>query len=70
MSGVYWGAGKDSKYSGARRGIGASGTPRGCREPFGGVREVRGIRGVLGLAETLGTQRPEVVWGIRGIGGS
>ena len=22
MSGVYWGAGRDSKYSGARRGIG------------------------------------------------
>ena len=34
MSGVYWGAGRDFRYSGARRGIGAIrdiGAPMGCR---------------------------------------
>ena len=46
MSGVYWGAGRDSRYSGARRGIGASGGIqgslgcRGCRGLFWGCQRV------------------------------
>ena len=68
MSGVYWGASRDSQYSEMRRGIGASGGI-GCL--LGGVGtiwgvkgvsgHVRGVRGVLGLAQTLGTQGPEGV---------
>ena len=38
MSGVYWGADRDSRYSGARRGIGGIGGSWGCRGLFGGVR--------------------------------
>ena len=56
------GASRDSRYSGTRRGIGASGAlgaPRGCRGLFGGIRGV-GVSGVYwGLAGTLGT---EIVW--------
>ena len=38
---MYWGPGRDCKYSGAKRGIGASGcigVPRGCRGMLGGIR--------------------------------
>ena len=37
---MYWRAGRDCRYSGTRRGIGASGgigAPSGCRGPFWGV---------------------------------
>ena len=48
------GAGRDSSYSGARRGIGtsrgieASRKYRGCRVPFGGFRGIRGCMGCQG----------------------
>ena len=60
VQGVYWGAGRDSRYSGARRGGGHWDILgfTGLLEPLGGHR--RGARGVLGLAGPLG-QRPEGV---------
>ena len=67
-SGVYWMAGRDSRYSGARRGIGgirAMGAPRGVG-PFWGVGSHFGVSGGVrvywGLAGTLCTQ------GQKGIG--
>ena len=67
VSGVYFGASRDSRYSGTRRGIGASGgigaskgvgAILGCQGESGGV----GMSGVYwGLAGTLGTQGPEGV---------
>ena len=39
------GAGRHSRYSGARKGIGVSGVPMGCRGPFGASG---GVKGVLG----------------------
>ena len=49
------GAGSDSRYSGAKRGIGA---PRGCGEHFGGIR---GVGVYWWLAGTVGTQGLEGV---------
>ena len=46
------GAGRDSMYSVARRGIGA---PMGCRGHLGVSGASGGVRDVLGLAGTLGT---------------
>ena len=48
LSGVYWGAGRDSRYAGARKGYRALGAPMGCRGPFGVSGVVGGVRGVLG----------------------
>ena len=68
------GAGRDFRYSGARRGIGHQGHwgligGVGCKGPFWmcqGVSGCVGVSGVYwGLTETLGTQKPE---GYRGIG--
>ena len=57
MSGVYLGAGRDCRYSGARRGIGASGAigaPRGggCW----GLLQDQGCRECIGVASGLGAQ--------------
>ena len=35
-----------TRYSGTRKGIGALGTPRGCREPLWGVRGI-GVSGMF-----------------------
>ena len=48
---MYWGAGRECRYSGARRGIVDIGVPR----DVGAVRGCRGVRGVLGLTGTVGT---------------
>ena len=59
MSGVYWGAGRDSRYSEARRGIGnqgALGPPRDCRVCRGHFGSIRGIRGCRGVRDVLGWQ--------------
>ena len=59
------GACRDSKYSGARRGIGAPGalgTPRVVGGYLGGVRGV-GMSGVYWGGRTLGTQGALGVWG-------
>ena len=45
MSDVYWGAGREYRYSGARRGIGGKGL-LGYRVLWA----IRGIRDVMGLA--------------------
>ena len=59
MRGV-WGTGRDSRYSGARRGMGirgALGAPRGCRGPFWGCHgSIRGCQGCIGVASGLGAQ--------------
>ena len=51
---MFWeilGAGRDSRYSGARRGIGASGAPEGCRESVWGCQGcVKVCRGVFGAS--------------------
>ena len=62
MSGVYWGAGRDSRYSGTRRGIGACGALGACRDVgvvLGVSGDVRGVRVYLGPAGTPCTQGPE-----------
>ena len=57
---VYWGAGRDSRYSEARRGIGASGAlgaPRGVGAILGcqgASGSIGGVRGVLRVATGLG----------------
>ena len=65
VSGVYWWAGRECRDSGARRGIG------GIREHWAAPRGVgairahqgcRGVRGVLELAGSVGTQGPEGVY--------
>ena len=70
------GAGRDSRYSGARRGIGHQGVlgaARGCwghYEGLRGIRGCRGIKGVLGAGRDCrysGVRRG--IGGIRGIGG-
>ena len=50
VSGVYWGTGREYRYSGARSGIGSIrgdlGSPReckGCSEPLGGCQGVSGV---------------------------
>ena len=57
------GAGRECTYSGARRGIGSLrghwGSPRGVKGPSGGHQGVGSVRGVLGLAGSVGTHRPE-----------
>ena len=62
------GAGRECRYSGARRGIGgirALGAPRGCWGPLGEHQRASGDVGVsgeyLGLAGSVGTQEPEWV---------
>ena len=45
IRGVF-GTGRDSRYSGARRGIGALGAPRECRGVRGHLGGIRGSRGV------------------------
>ena len=52
------GAGRESRYSGARRGIGGIREHWGLQEVLGAVR---GVRGVLGLGGSVGTQGPEGV---------
>ena len=46
MSRVYWGPGRECRYSGAIRGIGSIrghlGSPRGCRGVGGPLRDIRG----------------------------
>ena len=48
---MYWGAGRECRYSGARRGMGSIrghwGSPRGCRELLG-CQGCRGVRSALG----------------------
>ena len=56
---VYLGASRDSRYSGARRGIGALGASRGCRAVLGASGGVGVSMVYWGLAGTLGTQGPE-----------
>ena len=46
VSGVYWEAGRDSRYSGARRGIGGI---MGHLGFLGGVGAIRGVRGCHGV---------------------
>ena len=60
-AGVYWKAGRDSRYSGARRGMGASvalGAPRGCRAIWGFRGHFGGIRGCQGY---IGAGRDSVI---------
>ena len=53
---MYWGASRDSQYSGTRKGIGALrvlGTPRGCRGHLACqvcVRAYRGCQGCTGAS--------------------
>ena len=61
------GAGRESRYSGARRGIGAirgTGAPNGCWGHWGvsgGIRDV-GVSGYIeGPTGSVGTQGPEEV---------
>ena len=63
--GVYWDASNDSRYSGTRKHIGASGDSKGMqgyRKSVWGCQGVSwcvvDVKGVLGLAGTLGTQGP------------
>ena len=63
---VYWGAGRNSRYSGARRGIehqGALGVPRGCRGPFGASG---GVLGVGRDSRYSGARSIGASWGIGG----
>ena len=58
---MYWGTGRDSRYSGTRRGIGASGGiggSWGCRGLFGGCQ---GHQGVLGASRDSRYWGPERV---------
>ena len=56
------GASRDSRYSGARRGIGGIRKYWGAARGAGAIMGASwGIRGVLGLAETVGTQGPDGV---------
>ena len=51
VSGVYWRAGRECRYSGVRRGIGGIGRHWELQEVLGllgGVMGVGGVRGVLG----------------------
>ena len=71
------GAGGDSQYPGARRGIGASGAlgpPRGCRRYWGlfGHQGVSGgVRGVLGASrDSRYSGARKCIGASRGIGGS
>ena len=52
------GAGRDSRYSGARRGIGALGDSGVVRSHFWGIK---GVGGVLGAGRTVGTKGLEGV---------
>ena len=58
---MYWGASRDSRYSGARRGIGAPMGLGGYFEVSGGIRGVGVPMVYWELAGTLGTPRPEGV---------
>ena len=63
-----WGDGRDCRYSGTRRVIGAS---EGIEEFLGGVGAIWGVLGCQvywGLAGTLGTQGPKRYGGIRVLG--
>ena len=61
-SGIYWGAGRDCRYSGASKGTGGIrgiGAPRGVGAILG-VSGGVGVSGCIwGLAGTLGTEGPE-----------
>ena len=75
MSGVYLEASRDSRYSGARKGIGTSGGIGELLACVGAVLGVLGgirryIGGIGGLAGTLGAQEPEGYRGIREYWGS
>ena len=50
MSGVYLGAGRECRYTGARRGIG------GIRGHWGALRVCKGCQGCIGVASGLGSQ--------------
>ena len=59
---MYWRAGRDSRYSVARRGIGTSGGIGAARRcwgywgHYGGIRGVRGIKGCRGVRGVFGWQ--------------
>ena len=58
---MYWGAGRDSRYSGARRGMGHQGHWEAPRGVGGHYRGVWVCRGCIGGWQRLGTQGPEVI---------
>ena len=55
---MYWGAGRKCRYSGARRSIAGIRGHWGLQEVLG---PLGGVRGVLRLAGSVGTQGPEGV---------
>ena len=59
VSGVYWGAGRECRYSGARRGIGGIRRDLGL---IGGVGAVRGVGGALGADRECRYSGPESVY--------
>ena len=72
--GVYWDASNDSRFSGTRKHIGASGDSKGMqgyRKSVWGCQGVSwcvgDVKGVLGLAGTLGTQGPVGYRGHQGV---
>ena len=65
---MYWGTGRECRYSGARRGIGSIrgywkllGVLRVLEAVMGASGDDGGVRNVLGLAGSVGTQEPEGV---------